>query len=152
MEGAGGTWRDAWEGGGGSERWVKLCAHRPAGGEVSTLPSTPATERTAVSRPKGGKLSGGVSMLPRLRRGPSPSCQEPRLRVLPRDFAMICGYRIEWKRNRIITPSNVVSLSHLSMFTPAREREREKLREIRGRIDSRYSRRIRNSRYEIDEM
>lgn len=36
---------------------MKLCVHRPAGGEVSTLPSTPAAER-AVSRqlaPKRGE-------------------------------------------------------------------------------------------------
>lgn len=45
-----------------------------------------------------------------------------------------------------------VPFPSFDVYTREREREREKLREIRGRIDSRYSRRIRNSRYEIDEM
>lgn len=93
--------------------------HRPVGGEVSTLPSTVATEPSRTSCYLKGGNSGGVSMLARLRRNLSPSCEKPRgghCRVLVQDFGMICGRcgRIEWKIER---ENAVKSCFSISVFT-----------------------------------
>lgn len=105
---------------------MKLCVHRPAGGEVSTLPSTPATERT-VSHLKGGKLSGGaLSVLPRLRRRSSPSC----VRETARGISRIPEYPATRFRDDLrIRPdrknSKKTSLFHSNVYARVYETERD---------------------------
>lgn len=67
---------------------------------------------------RGETLWWGNSMLPRLRRGPSPSCQEPpasRPATRFRDDLRI--YRIEKEKESNNGPRRVHPFFHLSMFT-----------------------------------